>query len=337
MSAVSVRVFQLVLAGAVARGVDPQALLRAAGIAGESLADPDGRLPRAAELRLWTEAAALAGDECFGIHLCERLTVDGLGPLGFAVRSSATLGDAYQRVIRYLRLLVHGPVLELRLDGDVARLRHRPPPTGPAPSRHAVEFLLGNMIMLARRNVDPSLTPRAVSLRHAAASRIDSYHPLFGRNVRFQQEHDELVLDREHLTREHRNAEPSLASVLDQHLTSLLARAPADGGDGPFLERVDAALAAELEHGEPTLAAVASRLHMSPRTLQRRLRDEGTSLSDRLDRTREALATRLLGEPTRSIGEVAFLLGFAEVSTFHRAFKRWTGLTPVAYRRGAEA
>lgn len=337
MSAVSVRVFQLVLAGAAARGVDPRVLLRDVGISGEALTDPDGRLPRTAELRMWTQAALLADDEHFGIHLCERLTVDGLGPLGFAVRSSATLGDAYHRVTRYLRLLVLGPVLELVLDGDVARLRHRAPPTGPAPSRHAVEFLLGNMIMLARRNVDPMLTPRAVGFRHAAASRIDSYHPLFGRNVRFHQAHDEIELDRELLARPHRHAEPSLASVLDQHLSSLLASAPADGGGGSFLERVDASLAAELEHGEPSLGSVASRLHMSPRTLQRRLRQESTSLSDRLDCTRQALATRLLGEPTRSIAEVAFLLGFSEVSTFHRAFKRWTGLTPVAYRRGGEA
>lgn len=334
MSAVSVRVFQLVLVGASARGVDPQALLRAAGISGEALADPDARLPRAAELRLWTQAAALTGDEHFGVHLCEQLTVDGLGPLGFAVRSSATLGDAYQRVIRYLRLLVHGPALELELDGELARLRHRAPPGGPAPSRHAVEFLLGNMIVLARRNVDPSLTPRMVGLRHAAASRIDPYHSLFGRNIHFQHEHDEIVLDRELLARGHRNAEPSLARVLDHHLTSLLARVPADGEESSFLERVDVALAAELERGEPSLGAVAERLHMSPRTLQRRLRQEGSSLSARLDRTREAVATRLLGESTRSIGEVAFLLGFSEVSTFHRAFKRWTGVTPVAYRRG---
>jgi len=331
VSAVSVRVFQLVVAGAAARGVDPSALLRAAGLSGRELTDPDGRLPRAAELRLWTQAALMTEDECFGLHLCERLTVDGLGPLGFAVRSSATLGDAYQRVIRYLRLLVQGAVLELRHDGELARLRHRPPPSGPAPSRHAVEFMMGNMIVLARKGVDGSLTPRAASFRHAPPRERAPYHALFGRGVRFEQEHDELVLDRELLARPQQQAEPSLASVLDQHLSALLASAPAEG---TFLERVDAAIAAELEGGEPGLASVAARLHMSPRTLQRHLRQEGSSLSDRLDRTREALATRLLGEPHRSIAEVAFLLGFSEVSAFHRAFKRWTGATPVAYRRG---
>lgn len=331
MSTVSVRVFQLVLAGAAARGVDPSALLRAAGISGTELADPDGRLPRTAELRMWTEAALASDDEHFGLHLCERMEVDGMGPLGFAVRSSATLGEAYQRVMRYLRLLVHGPVLDLRIDGDVARLRHRPPATDPAPSRHAVEFLLGNMIVLARKGVDATLVPRAVAFRHAPPRDVDPYRTLFGCNVRFEQEHDELVLDRELLARPQQQAEPSLASVLDQHLSSLLASAPADGS---FVERVDAAITAGLERGEPSVGSVAARLHMSPRTLQRRLRDEGTSLTDRLDRTREALAARLLREPSRAIGEVAFLLGFSEVSTFHRAFKRWTGMTPVAYRRG---
>jgi AraC-like DNA-binding protein len=334
VSAVSVRVFQLVLAGAAARGVDPGALLRAAGLSGEELADPDGRLSRAAELRMWTQAALATEDDCFGIHLCEQLFVGSLGPLGFAVRSSATLGDAYQRVIRYLRLLVQGPVLELRVEDDVARLRHRAPPTGPAPSRHAVEFLLGNMVVLARRGVGATLVPRAVGFRHAAPSRIDRYHALFGRNVRFDQPHYEIVLERELLARPQQQAEPALASVLDRHLSSLLASAPAGG---TFLERVDAALAAELERGEPSVGAIASRLQMSPRTLQRHLGREGTSLSERLDRTRETLATRLLGEPGRSIAEVAFLLGFSEVSTFHRAFKRWKGVTPGAYRRGGEA
>lgn len=334
MSAVSVRVFQLVLAGAASRGVDPSALLHAAGLSGEELVDPDGRLSRAAELRMWTQAALATGDEWFGIHLCEQMPVGSMGPLGFAVRSSATLGDAYHRVIRFLRLLVQGPLLELRVEGDVARLRHRAPPTGPAPSRHAVEFLLGNMVVLARKGVGATLVPRAVSFRHAGPSRIDPYHALFGRNVRFDQPHDEIVLDRELLARPQQQADPPLASVLDRHLSSLLGSTPADGS---FLERVDAALAAELEHGEPTVGAIASRLHMSPRTLQRHLGREGTSLSERLDRIRETLATRLLGEPHRSIAEVAFLLGFSEVSTFHRAFKRWTGVTPGAHRRGGEA
>lgn len=283
---------------------------------------------------MWTQAARLAGDEQFGIHLCELLTADGMGPLGFAVRSSATLGEAYQRVGRYLRLLVLGPVVELHDDGEVARVRHLPPTTGPAPSRHAVEFLLGNLVSMARKGVGPGLTPKATRFRHAPPGRLDAHRALFGRDVRFDQDHDEIQLDRGLLAHPQPRAEPALALVLDRHITSLLAAEPAEQA---FLDRVNAALATELERGEPSLAMVASRLHMSPRTLQRRLREEGTSLTERLDRIRQALATRHLSESTRSIGEVAFLLGFSEVSTFHRAFRRWTGVTPVAYRRGSDA
>src|SRR5262245_34863420 len=127
MSAISVRVFQLVLAGVAARGVPPPALIDAAGIDPEDLADPDGRLPRALEARLWHEAARLTGDDVFGLHLSEQLSIDSLGAIGFALRSSATLGDAYARVARYVHVVASGPRLEILRERDVVRLRHRPP------------------------------------------------------------------------------------------------------------------------------------------------------------------------------------------------------------------
>src|SRR5262245_58421573 len=127
-------------------------------------------------------------------------------------------------------------------------------------------------------------------------------------------------------------AEPALAQLLDQQLAAQLAALPAE--EASFLDRIRSALFAELDRGEPTLEAIAARLRMSPRTLQRRLREEGSSLSAVLDRLRAELALRYLGEPRTSIGEVAFRLGFSDPTTFHRAFRRWTGQTPAEYRRG---
>jgi AraC-like DNA-binding protein len=329
MSAISVRVFQLVLAGAAAQGVPPPALIDAVGIDPADLADPDGRLPRALETRLWHEAVRLTGDDGFGLHLSEQLPVDGLGAIGFAVRSSATLGDAYARVARYMRIVASGPRLEIVREDDVVRLRHRPPDDPPAPSRHAVEFFLCNLLVIARRNVGEDTAPRAASFRHAAPARVDEHRRLLGPSVRFGQEHDELILDRALLDRPHVNAEPALGEVLDRHLAAIDAALPPEGG---FLDRARAALGAELARGEPSLEAIAARLRMSPRSLQRRLQQEGSSISSLLDRLRADLAVRHLSESRDSIAEVAFLLGFSEVSTFHRAFKRWTGLTPAAYR-----
>jgi AraC-like DNA-binding protein len=330
MSAISVKVLQAIIFGAAARGVEPTELLGAAGIDPAALTDPDGRVPRTVEVRLWYEAVRLTGDDSFGLHLSEHLPVDGLGPIGFAVRSSATVGEAYERVVRYLRLVAHGPALELRLDGDVARLRHEPPQAAPAPARHAVEFLMGNLVFIVRHGVDAAFTPSSVHFRHAAPVRINEHHRLLGPEVRFGAEHDELVIDRAVLSRPQTQAEPALSEVLDQYLASRLVSLPVEGS---FLERARAALADELTRGEPTLESIAARMKMSPRSLQRRLQQEKSSLSSLLDRLRADLAVRYLSESRESIGEVAFLLGFSEVSTFHRAFKRWTGVTPAAYRR----
>jgi AraC-like DNA-binding protein len=330
MSAVSVKVFHAVVAGAAAQGVDPAVLLAAAGIDPEDLADPDGRLPPTAEARLWHEAVRLTGDDGFGLHLSERLQIDTLGPLGFAVRSSATLGEAYARVRRYMHLIVRGLLLEIVPDGDLARIRHEPPRGQPPPARHAVEFLMANLVLIARRGIGESFVPRAVRFRHAAPAQVDEHRRLLGPGVRFGAPHDELVMERAALDAPQLQAEAALAEVLDQHLGACLAALPPDGG---FLDRVRGALVAELSHGEPALAAVAGRLGMSPRSLQRRLQEERSSLSALLDALRADLAVRYLSDSRESIAEVAFRLGFSEVSTFHRAFKRWTGLTPAAYRR----
>jgi AraC-like DNA-binding protein len=330
MSTVAVKVFQAIVAGAAARGVPPDELLSAAGIAAADLADPDGRLPRACEVRLWHEAARLTGDGCFGLHLSELLAIGDFGALGFAVRSSATVGEAYQRVARYLRLMAQDATLQIHLDGGAARLRHVPPTTEPRPSHHAVEFLMTNLLFVGQRGASAAFTARAARFRHPAPARTDEHRRLFGPGVRFAQEHDELVIDRELLSLPQAQAEPALCEVLDRHLSALAERLPADIG---FLEQVRSCMAAELSRGEPTLPSIALRLRMSPRSLQRRLQQEGSSLQSLLSRLRADLAVRYLSESRESISEVAFLLGFSEVSTFHRAFKRWTGVTPAAYRR----
>jgi AraC-like DNA-binding protein len=330
----AVRVVQAIVAGAAAQGVAPAQLLATVGLRADELVDPDARVPRSAELALWQSATLLTGDDCFGLHLAEALPIDVYGALGFATRGSATLGEAYRRVARFIRVLRSGVALEIVADGAVVRLRHVAPAGEAPPSRHAVEWLMANLVVMARKGVDPAVAPREARFRHPAPARTDEHRRMFGAAVRFAQDHDELALDATLLARPQREAEPALASVLDRHLDEALARLPAAG----FLDRIRAALADDLRRGgEPTLDTLARRLHMSSRSLQRRLQHEGTSLQALLAGLRADLAARYLGEADCSISEVAFLLGFSEVSTFHRAFKRWTGKTPAAFRRERRA
>jgi AraC-like DNA-binding protein len=138
------------------------------------------------------------------------------------------------------------------------------------------------------------------------------------------------VLDRAVLERPQRHAEPRLLAMLSRQLDGFLAAHP---DPRRFQARVQQSMTDELPDQEPSVAAVAARLRMSPRTLQRRLQSEGTSFAGLLSELRRDLALRYLRDDRVAIGEVGFLLGFQDVTAFHRAFKRWTGSTPATYRR----
>ncbi len=329
MGADSGRLLNALVAAVVARGVDPARLLAAAQVEREQLGDPDAELPTLLQQRLWLEAPRLTNDDAFGLHLGETLQPHDAGGLGFAVRSSATLGEAYARIARYLRVVHPEAGLEVVEAGLRALVRHVPPASS-NPPRHAVEFTLCVLHQVGRTEVGPRFRVREVRFRHPAPERIDEHTRIFACPIRFQQPHDELELEREQLALPFMRAEPALCEVLDRHLRELVERMPSTKS---FLDRVRAALVDELRDGEPTIERLAARLHMSERSVQRHLQREGSSLQALLAEVRSALAIRYLTERRESIAEVAFLLGFSEVSTFHRAFKRWTGVTPAAYRR----
>lgn len=333
MSAVSVKLFQAILAGAAAQGVQPAALLPAAGLTSADVGDPDGRLAQDSNVRLWNEAGRLTGDPCFGLHLAEHADVGAFGGLGFAVRSSSTLGDGYRRAARYLRLMHTGVRLHIEEDADTVRLWIEPPGAAPPP-HHAIEFFVAVLARMGQIGLGTTFAPREAFFTHPAPAVQTEHLRLLGPRVRFGQPRSGLLLDRAQWSLPQVQAEPLLCEVLDRHLQDLTDRLPEAEH---FLERVRRCLASELQHGEPALERVAERLHMSPRTLQRRLQQEGHTLNEVLCSLRADLAVRYLSEQRESISEIAFLLGFSEVSTFHRAFKRWTGVTPAAYRRSGKS
>ena len=117
--------------------------------------------------------------------------------------------------------------------------------------------------------------------------------------------------------------------MLDRHAEELLAKFPPQHS---LVDQVRSIITTELRGGDPSLEHVADKLSLTPRTLQRKLQDLGISHNALLDQMRRQLAMRYLREREMAICEVAYLLGFSESSSFHRAFKRWTGVTPKEFR-----
>jgi len=322
------------VAFAVTLGVPPETLLRTAGLAPKLAAS--ALVSHERVLRLWDAATCLSGDPDFGLHFAEwvsQQTEDRFDVLAFAMRSCATLGEQYNRIGRYARLIHRETLLSLEVDGDTARLVHGLIDGGLSP-RQPSEAMMTLLFLQGRQTIGDEFVLREVCFVHPKPARTDEPERLFGSPVRYACRRDALVFDRTFLDRPQRHAEPRLQAMLERQLEGELSRVLATSSVTALTRRY---VAEVLPGGEPTLFSVAARLHMSPRTLQRRLRDEDVNFADLVADVRHEVALTHLQRPEIAIHEVAFLLGFSEVSAFYRAFKRRAGVTPAEYRRSAAA
>jgi AraC-like DNA-binding protein len=173
-------------------------------------------------------------------------------------------------------------------------------------------------------------TPLEVQFAHPAPAQISEHVRVFGAPVLFGYSTNNIVVDREFLMCQVPGADPRLFGIMKRYLEQILKEMPAEHGVLPAVRR---AIAETMRECEPHLARVAKKMAMSPRTLQRQLKKDGIKFKHLVDSTRRHFAESYLKDGDTTLTEIAFLLGYSEVSAFTRAFKRWTGLPPVAYRR----
>lgn len=323
----------MIVDAAAARGVAADGLMAAAGFDAAWLDDPDARMPLAVETRLWDEAVRRSGDAAFGLHAAAAIRPGMFQVLDYAVRTAPDLGTALQRLARYNRLLHDVATFDIQAQGAVVRITHRLAAPNARPSRHAVEFTLASLVVVASQIGATPVRAAAVEFAHEAVGGVEDYRAVFGVTPRFGAPQSCLALDAAMLQRPVPAADAELSRIVTAHADSLLERlGPATAS---WSDRVRRALLQGLDGERATLPAVARQLGLSERSLQRRLRDEGTGFVPLLDAVRRELALRWVSEGRLALGEVAYLLGFSEPSAFHRAFRRWTGVTPQAMRRGA--
>lgn len=328
---VSARIGALITQVAAARGVNAKVLMQDAGFDPAWLNDADARIPLDLEERLWNRASELSGDSLFGLRAATEIRPGAFDVLDYAVRTAPDLRTALLRLARYNRLLHDLASFELIPQGEAVRIEHRF--DGPAsPCRHATEFTLASLVVVACQIGAFPVEALAVEFAHAAPVEVEPFRQVFGVFPRFGAPVSCLVLASELLDRPLPAADPTLSRIVTTHAEQLLAARAA--ARESIAAQVRRQLAEGMANGPMTLGQLAQDLHLSERSLQRRLDAEGTRFADLLDEVRRELALRYIADQKLALGEVAYLLGFAEPSPFHRAFKRWTGTTPAAVRRG---
>jgi len=326
------RAFRAMLSGIRALGHEPASWLAAADIAAPVLEDPDARIPVATVIEFMTLAVGATGDEHLGLHAAEHAELGAYDAPFYAMHASATLGAAYERLARYQRLFHDSSRAELRIEDGHAALRHRPA-AGMLPKRQGAEFLLASWVRSGRAVTGVDWAPDEVRFAHPAPDDASEHRRFFCAPVRFGCGENAVWLAPELLALPCTRADAALAALLDRYAAERIDGTPAPGR---LADRVRAMIEAGLPAGDVSATALAKRLGMSVRSLNRLLAAEGTSYQGVLDGLRHELAARGLSNPRVSVWQVAFDLGFSDLSAFYRAFRRWTGTTPAGFRTGAE-
>jgi AraC-like DNA-binding protein len=316
-------------------GLDAEALLVAADLRREQVYDPDARLPADAADALWRHAYAAAGDPRLALHAAESLPFGAYKTIDFVAAHAPTVGEGLRRVARYFPLVDARAHLEI-VEGDATSpvsVEMQSPLGSVAPP--AQEYTLAALVLRSRASAGVAWALAAVEFTFPRPAEAAEHERIFACPVRFGQARTRLEIPRASWSLPVRGADPALSSVLEDHAQRLVAELPTE--DGALLTRLRAVLREELRGGDASIGHVARRLALGERTLQRRLEELGVGFVDVLAEIRGELAREYLREPGMSLAEVAWLLGFSDQSAFTRAFKRWTGVTPGAWRgaRGA--
>lgn len=304
-------------------------ILAAAGIDDDRLGRPEQLLPLVDVLRLFLVIMQASGDPGLGFEIGRRVRPRSYQVLGYVILASTDLGEAIDRLIRFESL--SGKLGQTRLEhhDDGIRLQWLCPLSG-EPARYLVEAAVTGWVAFIRPLLAHTLAPSAVCFRHAPPAEVARYEDYFQAPVYFNADFDGVMLEPALLSAPLNTADPGLAGMMEKQASELLAGFDVNTN---LVSAVRAAAYRQLAGGEPSLESVAQALGLSGRALSKRLMAQSLRFPEMLDSLRQTLAELYLQDASLSLTEIALLLGFAESSSFSRAFRRWRGMSPNQFRR----
>jgi AraC-like DNA-binding protein len=308
-------------------GVAPADLLRRARLP-QTLFDQERVAVSTAQwFALWRALEQLSGDPALGLRLVGDVQNRMSDPLLITALSARSFHEALLKMAHYKRLFCPEDIRILERDGawsvEVVWLVSQEP----TPDL-LIDSIFASLLVLGRHGTGLPLVPERIALRRGPLHRA-IYEAHFGCPVDFGAERDLMIYSREALRQPFRTYNPDMLAMLEPQLEAALRD---QRRQQTVLERVRALLRNRLAGRQPTIRDIAAELNMSVRTLQRRLADEGAHFQQVLEAVRRELARQYLKGSAFDLGEIAYLLGYEEASSFHRAFHLWEGTSPGQWR-----
>jgi AraC-like DNA-binding protein len=310
-----------------ALGGNLAALCAEAGLDPGIFSDHRNVLPVDAFGRLLHLAARQLSSPCFGLLVGARTEVYALGVLGETMRVCDTLRDALRVLDAHFQLNTRGMRIRFDDDRDAGYLTfgmYEPLLLGVAQS---IDVAVAAAVQVVRKICCSEIVPLEVGLPRRAPSDIEPYHALFRCPVRFNAAEAVVSLRPESLRRRLPGAQPAVRAALERSIRRRESVSPLD-----FEEEVRRALRPEIVGARSFSDTVAERFDIDRRTMNRRLRPSGRSFKGVAEDLRDIVARQLLDDTNLQLGEIAAALDFAEPASFTRAFQRWSGMAPGAWR-----
>lgn len=327
-STIAVAIVRALVDAVAEYGLSRADFLSAARLDAAALEGMESRLSGAHVYALCELALHLTNDPAFGLHWAERMNQSALVPLSNLIAHAPTLRHAFESIDTYHRLLTDRRTHEVVEHGDRAIVRMRVPFAPPRMQRFAAEMMMSFFFRLLR-SFDRDTLPECVRFQHAAPDYRAEYTRIFAGAECFEQPFTGIVFHRALLGRPspHKDDDvhDALRSLAERRLLRIMQRTP-------YAQRIRDYLVREGETRRCDMLVVARALGMSARSLRRRLVTEGKTYNEVVNEALAFVAMRLLRRQQSTIQEAAYEMGFSDPRGFHRAFKRWTGMTPAAYR-----
>ena len=310
-------------------GIDVASLMVNAGVTLQQVQDDSIRITVPGQIKFVELVGNALDDDLLGFHLGQNFDLREMGLLYYISASSETLGDALRRSERYIAIGNEGVALSVRKGKDELTITFHYVGVERFSDRHQIEFFVTCLVRLCRQLTNRHLLPSRVSLCHRREKGRFELDRFLGSAVVFGADMDEVAFPGTVAEMPILNSDPFLNGLLIKYAEETRAYREYHGAFEVDLANIVASL---LPHGQAHLQEVSHRLGMSRRTLARRLASEGLTFSGVVAKLRTDLASRYLNEQDLAVSQIAWLLGYQEVSGFTHAFKRWTGKSPKEAR-----
>lgn len=317
----------------VKAGLDVSKLLSTLGISPAYLQEKQLRTPHNAQALFWQTIEDISGDLDIGLHLGQKLPVFRGQVLEYLFLSSSSFGDGLRRTLNYQRLISDASNAELVINTNECYMVINTASEEVRRLRHFNECFAQGLLGFFKFVTEDAFAPLRMEFVHPEPLHSDEVRLVLGCEVNFGCDENRLYFSREILDRASPHAEPELMALHEQLASEQVARLE----KMDIVDQVTRIIAELLESGEITLETVAERLQLKARSLRTRLGDADTNFNQLLADYRYRLAKKLLAGTNESIDEIVYLTGFSEPSTFYRAFKRWSNMTPIEYRKNKQA